>query len=109
MSTSSTSYRDNSVATTTYSWLILLCPLVGMTLIGLTFNRLPGRSAGWIATAAIALAFAFAIATLVSLLGHPASDRQLTSSLWEYDVSVGVDAKMSILVHQPSVFMSLLV
>src|SRR5436305_13880307 len=80
-----------------------------MTLIGLTFNRLPGRSAGWIATAAIALAFAFAIATLVSLLGHPASHRQLTSSLWDYDVSVGVDAKMSILVDPLSVFMALIV
>jgi NADH-quinone oxidoreductase subunit L len=97
------------MATTTFGWLILLCPLVGTTVIGLLFNRLPGRSAGWIATTAIGLSFAFAIATLFSLLGHSPEHRQLTSSLWDYDVSVGVDAKLSILVDPLSVFMCLIV
>jgi len=97
------------VATTTFGWLILLCPLLGTTVIALLFNRLPGRSAGWIATTAIGLSFAFAIATLLSLLGHSPDHRELTSSLWNYDVSVGVDAKLSILVDPLSVFMALVV
>ncbi|MGZ4345353.1 MAG: NADH-quinone oxidoreductase subunit L, partial [Solirubrobacteraceae bacterium] len=95
------------MATTTFGWLILLCPLIGTTVIALLFNRLPGRSAGWIATTAIGLSFAFAIATLFSLLGHSPDHRELTSSLWNYDVSVGVDAKLSILVDPLSVFMAL--
>jgi NADH-quinone oxidoreductase subunit L len=97
------------VATTTFGWLILLCPLLGTAVIALSFNRLPGRAPGWIATTAIALSFAFAIATLASLLSHTPEHRQLTSSLWNYDVSVGVDAKFSILVDPLSVFMALVV
>src|SRR5438270_13257857 len=97
------------MATTTFGWLILLCPLVGTAVIALGFKRLPGRSPGWIATTAIALSFAFAIATLGSLLKHSPEHRQLTSTLWDYDVSAGVDAKLSILVDPLSVFMALVV
>jgi NADH-quinone oxidoreductase subunit L len=94
---------------TTYGWLILLCPLVGCSVIALTFKRLPGRSAGWLATLAIALAFAAAIGALVTLLGRSPDHRTLTSSLWSYDFSVGVDAKLSILVDPLSIFMALVV
>ncbi len=97
------------MSTTTFGWLILLCPLVGTTLIGLAFRRLPGRSAGWIATSMIALSFAFSIAALISLLHHGSAHRELTSTLWRYDSSVGVDAKLSILVDPLSVFMALVV
>jgi NADH-quinone oxidoreductase subunit L len=97
------------VSTTTFGWLILLCPLVGTTVIGLAFRRLPGRSAGWIATSMIALSFAFSVAALLSLLHHGSDHRELTSTLWRYDSSVGVDAKLSILVDPLSVFMALVV
>jgi NADH-quinone oxidoreductase subunit L len=97
------------VSTTTFGWLILLCPLVGTTVIGLAFRRLPGRSAGWIATSMIALSFAFSVAALISLLGHSSAHRELTSTLWRYDSTVGVDAKLSILVDPLSVFMALVV
>ena len=59
------------MATTTFGWLILLCPLVGTVVIGLGFRRLTGRTAGWIGTLAIALSFAFSVAALVSLLDRP--------------------------------------
>jgi NADH-quinone oxidoreductase subunit L len=97
------------VAVTTFGWLVLLCPLVGMAVIGFGYNRLPGRSPGWIATAAIGLSFAFAIAMLVTLLGKDPAHRQLTSSLWSYAASVGVDANLQILVDPLSVFMVLVV
>jgi len=97
------------VAPTTFAWPILLCPLVGTVVIALGYRRLPGRSAGWIGTLAIALAFGFSVATLVAMLHHSPSHRTFTSALWNYDVSAGVDAQVSILVDPVSVFMVLVV
>src|SRR6201999_4281855 len=42
-------------------------------------------------------------------LGMSADHRQLTSTLWNYDVSAGVDAKLQILLDPLSVFMILVV
>ncbi|HUA12208.1 MAG TPA: NADH-quinone oxidoreductase subunit L [Solirubrobacteraceae bacterium] len=97
------------MATTTWAWLVLAFPLAGMLLIALGFRSWPGRHAGAIGTAAIALAFACAVATLIGLQGHAASHRELTSSLWNYLTSVGFDARMSILVDPLSVYMILIV
>ncbi len=94
---------------TTFGWLILLCPLVGTVVIGLGHRRLVGRSAGWIATLAIGLSFAFSVAALVALLGRSPEHRQVTSTLWNYAASVGLDAKLSILVDPLSIFMALVV
>ncbi len=95
--------------TTTYGWLVLAFPLLGTLIIGAGYRKLPGRSAGWIGTAAIGLAFLAALATLISLQGHASDHRQLTSSLWNYASTVGIDAQMSILVDPLSVFMILVV
>ena len=97
------------MSATTFGWLVLLFPLLGTIVIGLSYNRLPGTSAGWLATLAIALAFVAAICALVSLLGEPTSHRELTSKLWNYDFTVGVDAQLSILVDPLSIFMALVV
>jgi NADH-quinone oxidoreductase subunit L len=97
------------MSTTTFGWLVLACPLVGSILIGFGYARWPGRVAGWIATFAIALSFVFAVLTLIKLLGLSPDHRQVTSSLWNYDVSAGVDAKLQILVDPLSVFMILVV
>jgi NADH-quinone oxidoreductase subunit L len=97
------------MSTTTWGWLVLLFPLLGSILIGLSYNRLAGPVAGWLGSLAIALAFVSAVGMLISLLGHTETHRQLESSLWNYDVSVGVDAKLSILVDPLSVFMALVV
>src|ERR1700733_15114146 len=95
------------MSTTTFGWLILLFPLVGCLLTGLGSKRL-GPASGWVASLAIALAFAASIGALLSLLGHSDGHRELTSSLWNYDVSVGVDAKLQILVDPLSVFLRLI-
>jgi NADH-quinone oxidoreductase subunit L len=97
------------VSATTFGWLILLFPLVGTATIGIGYRRLTGTAAGWIATAAIALAFVCAIGALIALLGRSESHRELGSSLWSYDSSVGVNAKLSILVDPLSIFMALIV
>jgi NADH-quinone oxidoreductase subunit L len=96
------------LSATTYAWLVLAFPLAGTLAIAFSFRRI-GSAAGWVATAAILLSFAAAIATLVSLLGHAPEHRQLVSSLWSYASTVGVNAEMSILVDPLSVYMILIV
>jgi NADH-quinone oxidoreductase subunit L len=57
----------------------------------------------------IALSFGFAVVTLLLLLHHTPSHRHFTSTLWSYDVSAGLDARVQILVDPLSVFMILVV
>jgi NADH-quinone oxidoreductase subunit L len=94
---------------TTYGWLVLAFPLLGTLVTSFGYRVLPGRSAGWIGTAAIFLAFLAALGALISLQGHASDHRQIVSSLWNYASTVGIDARMSILVDPLSVFMILVV
>ncbi|HEX3909129.1 MAG TPA: NADH-quinone oxidoreductase subunit L, partial [Solirubrobacteraceae bacterium] len=94
---------------TTYGWLVLAFPLLGTLTIGLGYRKLPGRSAGWIGTGAIFLAFLAALGALIAMQGHSEDHRQAVSSLWNYASTVGIDAQMSILVDPLSVFMILVV
>ncbi|MDE3069557.1 MAG: NADH-quinone oxidoreductase subunit L [Acidobacteriota bacterium] len=117
------------MSATTYGWLTLLFPLLGSLVIGFGFRamgqtaqagdegagriarsplapwRLPARTAGWVATGAILLSFLASLGALIALQGNAPSHRELTSSLWDYAVTAGVDAHMSILVDPLSVFM----
>lgn len=97
------------MSTTTWGWLVLAFPLAGTIIIGLGHKRLARGPAGAIGTLAILLAFASAVASLISLQGHDEHHRQLTSSLWDYAVSGSVDARLAILVDPLSVFMILVV
>ncbi|MGC9220374.1 MAG: NADH-quinone oxidoreductase subunit L [Solirubrobacteraceae bacterium] len=92
----------------TWGWLVLLFPLLGTVTIGLGFRRYR-RLAGIIGTAAIGLAFICGVGALLSLLARSGAHREVTSSLWNYDLSVGVDVKLQILVDPISVFMVLVV
>jgi NADH-quinone oxidoreductase subunit L len=95
--------------TGTWGWLVLLFPLVGMLVISLGWWALPERVTGWIGTGAIAGSFVCAIGALVSLQGREHEHRQVVSTLYDYAVTSGVDARMSILVDPLSVFMALVV
>src|SRR6202161_2790516 len=97
------------MSATTYGWLVLLFPLLGTLVIGFGFRVLPGRTAGWIATGAIGLAFLAALGGLISMQGEAPSHRELASSLWNYAVTVGINAHVSILVDPLSVYMILIV
>jgi NADH-quinone oxidoreductase subunit L len=94
---------------TTYGWLIVLFPLLGCMVTALGFRSYRGITAGVIGSLAIVLSFACAVGALVTLLGRPESGRELTSSLWNYVATTGVDAKLSILVDPLSVLMALIV
>ena len=97
------------MSATTFGWLVLAFPLLGTLTVALGFRRLPGRSAGWIGTGAIFLAFLAAVGALIKLQGLTPAHRQVTSSLWNYASTVGIDAQLGILVDPLSVFMILIV
>jgi NADH-quinone oxidoreductase subunit L len=88
---------------------VLAFPLAGCLVNALGWRAFGGRTAGWIGTGAIALAFVNSIAALVALLGEPDSGRELTSSLWTYAAAGGLEIKLGILVDPLSVFMILVV
>jgi NADH-quinone oxidoreductase subunit L len=93
----------------TTAWLILLFPLLGCVVIGVGFRALPARAAGIIGTLAIAAAFVAAVLTTLSLQDRAEDQREVVFSAWDYAVTVGVDAKLSILVDPLSMFMALVV
>jgi len=104
------------VSQTTFGWLVLAFPLAGMLSIALSYKKLsgpegsgPAKTAGWIGTGAIFLAFLAAIGALIKMQGHAPAHRTEVSALWNYAVSSGIDAKMSILVDPLSVYMILVV
>src|ERR1700678_1408894 len=97
------------MSATTYGWLVLAFPLLGTLVIAFGYRVLPGNIAGAIGTAAIGLAFLASLGALIALQGHSASHRELESSLWNYASTVGINARLSILVDPLSVFMILIV
>jgi len=97
------------MSATTWSWLVLLFPLLGSITIALGFKALPAKVAGVIGTVSIALAFACGIAALISLLGEDPEARHHASSLWDYASVAGLDIKLGIFVDPLSIFMVLVV
>ena len=97
------------MSATDYGWLVLVFPLVGMLVNSFGWRVLPGRLPGWIASAAIGLAFLAAIGALVQMQDLPADQRSLVDSAWTYAATAGVRVDMAILVDPLSVFMCLVV
>src|SRR4051794_10523911 len=99
------------MSATTWAWLVLAFPLAGTILIGLGWPVLrgAGRAAGWIGTAAIAGSFACAIGAFVALQDRAEDAKQVTSTLFDYANTVGVNATLTILVDPLSVLMILVV
>jgi NADH-quinone oxidoreductase subunit L len=97
------------VSATAYGWLVLAFPLAGALINGLGFKRLPGRSAGWIGTAAILLSFLASLGMLAQVLDVGTEERHFTSSLYDYASAAGIDIQMNILVDPLSTFMCLVV
>jgi NADH-quinone oxidoreductase subunit L len=93
----------------TSAWLILLFPIAGTIVIALGHRAMSDRVIGLVGTAAIAGAFASAVATFVALQGRDEHARQVVYVAWDYANTVGVDGKISILVDPLSVFMALVV
>ena len=97
------------MSATDFGWLILLFPLAGSIVIALGWRGLPGRTAGWIGTAAIGASFLASLAAFLDLLDLPAAERHVTDSLYEYASSVGLEIQMGILVDPLAAVMCLVV
>ncbi len=97
------------MSATSWAWLVLLLPLLGSLVVSLGYRAIPARVAGVVGTLSIGLAFACAVAVLVSLLGESPEARHHASSLWTYAGAAGLDIKLGIYVDQLSTFMILVV
>jgi NADH-quinone oxidoreductase subunit L len=97
------------LSATAYGWLVLAFPLAGTLINGLGFRWLPGRTAGWIGTAAILLSFLASLGMLVQVLDVGTAERHFTSSLYDYASAGGLDIQLNILVDPLSTFMCLVV
>jgi NADH-quinone oxidoreductase subunit L len=97
------------MSATTWSWLVLLFPLLGSIVIALGYRVLPQKLAGAIGTLAIGLSFACGVAALLSLLGDEPEARHHASSLYDYASVAGLDIKLGIFVDPLSIFMVLVV
>jgi NADH-quinone oxidoreductase subunit L len=89
----------------TYAWLVLAFPLAGAIILGVGYRVLPGRLPGVIGTLAIALSFAASIGALIQLQDLGEGERQVVAVAWDYAVTTGIDAQVSILIDPLSVFM----
>ena len=94
---------------TTWAWLVLAFPLAGTVVLALGFRSMPGRAAGWVGTGAIAASFVCSLGALISLLGRDPDQRHVVSTAFDYANTVGVDAKLTLLVDPLAVFMALVV
>ncbi|MFL5970687.1 MAG: NADH-quinone oxidoreductase subunit L [Gaiellaceae bacterium] len=92
-----------------YGWLVLGFPLLGTLVLAFGWRWLPGRSAGWIGSASIFASFVSALGALQQLQDRPESERYLTSALFDYADTFGVQVDLGILVDPLSVFMILVV
>ena len=97
------------MSATTYGWLILAFPLVGMLVISFGWRVLPGRTPGWIASAAIGLSFLAAIGAAFDLNDRPEDARALVDTAYTYAATGNFRASMAILVDPLAVFMCLVV
>ena len=93
----------------TWGWLVLLFPLLGSVVIGLSFRKIPAKAAGAIGIGAIFLAFLCGIGALIAVQGEPSESRHVASSLWEYASIGGFQIDLGIYVDPLSVFMVLIV
>ena len=93
----------------TYGWLVLAFPLGGSLLIALTFRALPDRVHGWLGTLAILLSFLSAVGMFIKLRDLDPAHRQVVVVGWNYAKTVGIDARVAILIDPLSVLMALIV
>ncbi len=91
------------------AWLCLFAPLAGafaITVMGDTIGR---RTAGWISTLSVFVAFAGAVASFVSLLGKDEEERSHLTTAWTWLSTGAFDVGMTLVVDPLSVTMMLIV
>jgi len=95
------------MSVTAYGWLVLAFPLGGSILIALAYKALPPRALGIIGTLAILFSFLAAVGMFVKLQDLGSEHKQVVSVGWNYANTVGIDAKIAILIDPLSTLMCL--
>jgi NADH-quinone oxidoreductase subunit L len=90
------------------AWLIPALPLAGAA-VNLFFGRRLGKTAGWVASATVGLAFAIGVAVLLDLLSLPSDQRQRVVDLFPWIDAGGLSLRVSFLVDPLSLTMVLVV
>src|SRR6478672_7867709 len=97
------------MSTGTWGWLILAFPLAGSIVVALGWQVWRGRTAGWLGSLAIGLAFVSSIGAFVSLLSKDPDQRSVVVNAFDYMNIAGMHASLGILIDPLSVFMCLVV
>ncbi len=91
------------------AWLCLTSPLAGALLITLAGTRISRRTAAYLSTLSVAVAFVGAAVAFFALLDRSPEDRTVTSEAWTWLAAGDFRAPLEILIDPLSVFMMLIV
>ena len=91
------------------AWICLFTPLAGVVLLALASTRISRTTAAWAGTAFAAISFVAAAGVFVRMLGHNASDRSSTYTLYTWATSGSFKIPLAIQVDQLSVTEMLIV
>ncbi len=91
------------------AWICLLSPLAGALLITLAGTRISRRTAGYLSTGSVAVAFGGAITSFIGLLGKNGEERDHVSTAWTWLSGGSYRSGFEILVDPLSVMMMLIV
>src|SRR5690242_15375185 len=101
--------RGARLTPTSWGWLILAFPLAGTVVVSLGWRIWPGKVPGYIGSLAILGSFVCSVGSFLTLHDRAPEARSVTSTLYDYTHTVGVNVGMSILIDPLSVFMALVV
>ena len=91
------------------AWLCLFAPLAGAFAITVMGDSITRRTAAWLSTVSVFVAFAGAVVTFVELLGRSAEEREQLSTAWTWLSTGTFEVGMTLLVDPLSVTMMLIV
>jgi len=91
------------------AWLCLFAPLAGAFAITVMGESITRRTAAWLSTVSVFIAFAGALVTFVELLGKSAEEREQLSTAWTWLSTGTFEIGMTLLVDPLSVTMMLIV
>ena len=91
------------------AWLCLLAPLMGALQITILGGSISRRTAAWLSTFSVFIAFGGAVASLIGLLGRDHEEREVVTTAWTWLATPNFDVGLSLLVDPLSVTMMLIV
>jgi len=91
------------------AWICLFAPLAGAFAITVMGESITRRTAAWLSTVSVFVAFAGAVVAFVELLGKSAEEREQLSTAWTWLSTTNLEIGMTLLVDPLSVTMMLIV